>query len=726
MIEGQRIIEPEPLAWALPRPATVPSCPLLFWIGPPTQAGSSRRFQPTHNAATPLSEVFFHGDCVPDVFISYSRDNRTVAEQIARSLEAEGFDVWWDAVLRAGESYDEVIEDNLRSAGAVVVLWSATSVRSKWVRAEATAGERHSTLVPALIENTDVPIRYELTQTAELQSWAGDHDDPNWKRFVSDIRAALAARDQTKASSSGSISPTGDPAATDSIEEIFWSAVKDSDEPAELEAYLKRYRHGRFTDLAQSRLTELKSKTPQAEPGSPAPVVGIPRQLVAIAIYVGATIIGIMMLVFANAIHIGFFQWSPVAGAGQLETGTKEIGFYAAINWSLATLFLMPAAWTLIYLALANLKDALNEMIANRMIVTRDFAPITDDHAGFSMMQKHLRLFVVGGIFTVTAVMVILSLSDHAQVAGQFYGNEAAAEKLDRINEAGFPLETANIERDWMVASFLTSTQADSVNSSLNNIFGFLSYFLYVGIGIGSLLSFGFVMIGVGAAFLHGVAQNYGLQIIPSLSSHDSRCGFEVLQRFFACAYAVAFIGCVMIYLMGIQNIYLRNPDPHIFALLSPDFSALAGPAGFLEKIDQTIGFLFSDSVAKGTRNAYAWIFGFFIFAIFIGGFLFLLRHGAIHGRACVIEEYRSKGTNRLTQLTSDDPEIVRARLARMRVWPLARPTLAASLGFMGLLIASFVFYKLGVLILLALGLVISVHMRRASQNRSDTITATP
>ncbi|MEZ5983213.1 MAG: toll/interleukin-1 receptor domain-containing protein, partial [Parvularculaceae bacterium] len=71
---------------------------------------------------------------MPDIFISYSREDRPAAALVASSLQAEGFTVWWDAVLRAGESYDEVTEDNLRNAGAVVVLWSKRSSRSKWVR----------------------------------------------------------------------------------------------------------------------------------------------------------------------------------------------------------------------------------------------------------------------------------------------------------------------------------------------------------------------------------------------------------------------------------------------------------------------------------------------------------------------------------------------------------------------------------------------------------------
>jgi hypothetical protein len=60
---------------------------------------------------------------VTDVFISYKSDDRVVAQLFAKCFGEEGLSVWWDPVLRTGETYDEVIEENLRAAKAVVVLW---------------------------------------------------------------------------------------------------------------------------------------------------------------------------------------------------------------------------------------------------------------------------------------------------------------------------------------------------------------------------------------------------------------------------------------------------------------------------------------------------------------------------------------------------------------------------------------------------------------------------
>ncbi|WP_300974513.1 TIR domain-containing protein [Sphingomonas sp. LHG3406-1] len=123
-----------------------------------------------------------------DIFISYSRADRTVAKHLAQRFEGEGFTVWWDAALHSGETFDEVIERNLRAARAVVVLWSPRSVSSRWVRAEATLADRLGKLAPVVIEDCERPIIFQLTHTTDLTEWTGDAGDPVWRRLIDDLR----------------------------------------------------------------------------------------------------------------------------------------------------------------------------------------------------------------------------------------------------------------------------------------------------------------------------------------------------------------------------------------------------------------------------------------------------------------------------------------------------------------------------------------------------------
>lgn len=130
---------------------------------------------------------------MPDIFLSYNREDLTSARRFAEAFEREGFQVWWDATLRSGEAYDEVTEKALRDARAVVVLWSKRSVVSRWVRAEATLADRKRTLVPVMIEPCEKPIMFELTQTADLTGWAGEANHRQWLAFLSDVQRTVGA-----------------------------------------------------------------------------------------------------------------------------------------------------------------------------------------------------------------------------------------------------------------------------------------------------------------------------------------------------------------------------------------------------------------------------------------------------------------------------------------------------------------------------------------------------
>lgn len=128
---------------------------------------------------------------MPDIFISYSRPDEAVARRYADRFIEAGMDVWWDSHLRSGEEWDRVIEDALRSAHAVVVLWSPDAVNSRWVRAEATVAQRQGSLVPAIISPCDLPIVFEMTHTSDLSHWQGNSDDGRWQSFLSDVIAKV-------------------------------------------------------------------------------------------------------------------------------------------------------------------------------------------------------------------------------------------------------------------------------------------------------------------------------------------------------------------------------------------------------------------------------------------------------------------------------------------------------------------------------------------------------
>lgn len=119
-----------------------------------------------------------------DVFVSYARDDRAKAEALAKALQARGFDVWWDPELLPGESYASKIAGVLKSAKAVLVLWSANSIERPWVLDEASMGRDRSALVPVILDDTEPPIGFRQLQTENLAAWPSPEAQANFERVV--------------------------------------------------------------------------------------------------------------------------------------------------------------------------------------------------------------------------------------------------------------------------------------------------------------------------------------------------------------------------------------------------------------------------------------------------------------------------------------------------------------------------------------------------------------
>jgi TIR domain len=122
-----------------------------------------------------------------DIFISYKREEQATARKLADALQKEGWSVWWDPKLRAGERFNDVIEKALKESKCVVVMWSKRSVESQYVRDEATYALNRNKLVPVMIEEVELPFRFEDLHTPSLRGWSGSKDAPDFRKLVHDI-----------------------------------------------------------------------------------------------------------------------------------------------------------------------------------------------------------------------------------------------------------------------------------------------------------------------------------------------------------------------------------------------------------------------------------------------------------------------------------------------------------------------------------------------------------
>ena len=118
-----------------------------------------------------------------EIFISYARVDRERAQALAGALDREGWSVWWDRDIPPGRTFDDVIEEALATARCVIVLWTSDSIRSEWVKAEASEAARRRILVPVLADQVRPPLEFRRIQSASLLEWASLATNPDWSQF---------------------------------------------------------------------------------------------------------------------------------------------------------------------------------------------------------------------------------------------------------------------------------------------------------------------------------------------------------------------------------------------------------------------------------------------------------------------------------------------------------------------------------------------------------------
>jgi hypothetical protein len=110
---------------------------------------------------------------VSDIFISYADVDRHRVKPLVEALLHRGWSVWWDRVLLPGETWDRAIEGELAAARCVIVLWSRSSIQSDWVRTESEEAKKRGILVPALLDDVNIPLAFNRLQAANLVEWSG-------------------------------------------------------------------------------------------------------------------------------------------------------------------------------------------------------------------------------------------------------------------------------------------------------------------------------------------------------------------------------------------------------------------------------------------------------------------------------------------------------------------------------------------------------------------------
>ena len=126
-----------------------------------------------------------------DLFISYSQKDLATVKTLTALLQKVGWSVWFDQNIRAGTSFDRVIEQALQDARAVIVAWSHNSVNSDWVRAEAAYAQESAKLFPVRLDDAPLPLHFIHVHTLNLSAWDGTDDHPVLQALVAHLTEAV-------------------------------------------------------------------------------------------------------------------------------------------------------------------------------------------------------------------------------------------------------------------------------------------------------------------------------------------------------------------------------------------------------------------------------------------------------------------------------------------------------------------------------------------------------
>jgi adenylate cyclase len=150
-----------------------------------------------------------------DVFVSYARSDKPRVAPLVAAIEAQGWSVWWDPAIDAGQQFDDQIEAELKAARAVLVVWTPTSAASRWVRGEAREAADRGTLVPVRFEGASLPMDVRAIHTTDLDGWNDDAQSAPFQALLRALGSMIARQGlpRTAGIDTTSSQPAAPPAA---------------------------------------------------------------------------------------------------------------------------------------------------------------------------------------------------------------------------------------------------------------------------------------------------------------------------------------------------------------------------------------------------------------------------------------------------------------------------------------------------------------------------------
>ena len=196
-----------------------------------------------------------------DVFVSYSRRDKARVVPLVAAIEARGWSVWWDPAIVPGQEFDRMIDAELKAAAAVLVVWTPTSVDSRWVRGEAREAAERGILVPVRFDAANLPIDVRAIHTIDLDDSATDAGSGKIQELLRAIDGLISRHNAADAAiASSEAAPGARAPAPDRITMCVLPFTNMSGDPAQ-EFFSDGITEDIITELSRWRFLAVRSRS---------------------------------------------------------------------------------------------------------------------------------------------------------------------------------------------------------------------------------------------------------------------------------------------------------------------------------------------------------------------------------------------------------------------------------------------------------------------------------
>lgn len=322
----------------------------------------------------------------------------------------------------------------------------------------------------------------------------------------------------------------------------------------------------------------------------------------------------------------------------------RQIGYLWSWNWSLVYTLLFPP---IIYLVLMFFRlgpTIIENLIDYKMIINkRDLKIAESKHSLLDKYNQSVR-------FSLKIWLVLMSLSVLYSMTEWWHDSMIPLVKYSSLSEA----QDRNIEIDWMIAHLIDN----NINKYTNMAFTFSIFLL----GQSLLISTGLLITVFSWNFCYFVFSlkdgALGYRVIPSLTSKDKRCGFELFEKYGVNLVILTLFIFIALYLVIVSNQFKNGNLDDTLSIL--DFL-------FRPYTSFSLFSLWTPIVTDPSTGAA--IFGAFLILGMVFSFLFLVP--ALLARSSK-EEIDTLFANKdfTNNISQKDMNAIAQTRDKMRIWP--------------------------------------------------------